>query len=489
MTTIEFSRNITPRWNFGFNVRPILTDKQIQRAGKGDRHVVSYYYDGYTRYTTKDDHYSVLVNYRRIKHRVYENGGVEVATKDSTYKSLFDKNVRPLLTQAISAEQKNQFHLFHEYRFGDFQIYHSGDFGKQYNLYREDLTIDPITYYDHKENVGKDSTHVKDSVHFSNLANEFGLKGRTGKVFYNGYYRIRSYHFGYKYLDADTLAMPAKGVEHYIGGRVEYNLDSLTSIQGWAELLNTGQYRIEGELHSRWLDASIKRLLSKPGFVQNAYRGRFDYWNNNFKDMQTTQGSAFLKLSTGPVSASAGANYTLYNNYIYFLRKTFPGTDQKVLPVQSSGFQQLISPEFNLDVQFLKYLHFRPQIIYSRLLQNDDDALRVPEIFVNAQLAHEGKRIKKNILVQVGFDTNLSSAYTTLGYDPAVQQFYVQNNVTAPSFMLADVFLNGKIKRGRFFFKYHNIVQAFTGQGYLPTPDYPGQRNVFDLGFELLLFD
>jgi hypothetical protein len=41
MSRIEFSRNITPRWNFGFNYRPILVDKQIQRQGKGDRQTIS----------------------------------------------------------------------------------------------------------------------------------------------------------------------------------------------------------------------------------------------------------------------------------------------------------------------------------------------------------------------------------------------------------------------------------------------------------------
>jgi hypothetical protein len=428
----------------------------------------------------------VLFNYRRIRHRVFENGGIEVIAPDSTYASLFDPNVRPKLTEALSVEQRNQFHLFHEYRFGDFQVYHSGDLGKQHNLYRENLSVDPVEYYDHNE---MDSSLVKDSVHFSTFTNEFGLKGRTGKIFYNGYYKVRSYQVNYKYLKSDTLSFPSRGVEQYLGGRIEFNYDSLTRIQGWAELLNTGQHRIEGELRSPWLDADIKRLLSKPGFIQNAYRGRFDYWNYNFKDVQTTQASAHLKISVGPVSVSPGFTYTLLKNYIYFQQGEFDGTDQTVLPVQSSGIQQLVSPEFTMDLRFFRYVHLRPQVIYSRLLQNDDNALRIPELFVNGQLAFEHYLFKKNLQVQIGVDAHWNSAYTPLAYDPAIQQFYVQNSVVAPSFLLTDVFLNGKVKRGRFFVKYHNLVQAFTKQGYLPTPGYPGQPNVFDLGFELLLFD
>ena len=487
MTNIEFSRNINPRWNFGINVRPILTDKQLLRTAKGDRQVVGYYYDGYTRFTTKDEHYSVLFNYRRIKHRVYESGGVRAA--DANYKSLFADNVQPFLTKAISVEQRNEFHLFHQYTLGDFQAYHIGDYGLQNNLYREDSQLDSA-YYVHREPTQPDSVVlVMDSVHFSQFANEFGLKGRTGKVFYNGYYKIRSYRFAYKYLDKENLAVPSHAIENYLGGRIEYNYDSLTSIQGWAELMNTGQHRIQGELHSRWLEGSVKRLLSKPGFVQNAYRGRFNFWNFDFKDIQTTQASAFLKLSLGPLYISPGFNYTLLKNYVFFKRGSYEGTNQNVLPVQSTGFQQLFAPEFNMDLRLIKYLHLRPQVVYSKLLQNDDGALRIPELFVNGQLAFENYLFKKALQVQIGVDVHWNSAYTPLGYEPSIQQFYVQDDVTAPSFMLADVFLDGKIKRGRFFVKYHNIMQMITKQGYLPTPGYPGQGSVLDFGFELLLFD
>jgi hypothetical protein len=58
-----------------------------------------------------------------------------------------------------------------------------------------------------------------------------------------------------------------------------------------------------------------------------------------------------------------------------------------------------------------------------------------------------------------------------------------------PSFLLADVFFVGKYRRGMFFVKYNNLVQRFTQSGYLPTPGYPGQRNIMDFGFDLLLFD
>lgn len=491
MTNIEFSRNINPRWNFGFNYRPILVDKQIQRTGKGDRQTISHYYDIYTAYQSKNEKYRMLVNYRRIRHLVNENGGISVVLTqaDSTYSSLFSKNNTPKLTAAGSIELQNKVHLFQEYKIGTaLQVYHKMDLGKEINQYKDDLSKDPKGFYD----VGYDTagaTKISDSTRFSFWINEIGLKGKVGKVFYNGYVKAREYKFRYKYFTADTLALPMNSVEYYIGGRVSYEYDSVTHLTGWAEYLTDGNYGIQATLNSKWIDAKATSLLSKPSFVHNAYRGSFDLWNNQFSDITSLQVEAFGKLEFGRFKLSPGFTYTSFQNYIYFQKASFPDTRQTVLPLQSSGKQVLLSPEVRLDFNFFRHFHLRPQVIYSTLLANDDNALRVPEIFVNTQVAYENFLFKNNLQVQIGVDVNWKSAYFDLGYDPAIQQFYVQDRVLTPSFPLTDVFFNAKMKRGRFFFKYNNLVQAFTQSGYLPTPVYPGQRNILDFGFELLLFD
>ena len=491
-TRIEFSRNINPQWNFGFNYRPLLVDKQIQRRGKGDRQTISHYIDLYMAYKTKNDKYSALANYRRMRHTVNENGGVNVTVPpDSTYASLFLKNTKPKLSYATSVEQRNNFHYFHQFKVGKgLQVYQKGDWGKQYNLYRDDLLQEPDYYDNYEKKLGKDSIKIKDSVKYAYLQNEFGIKGNANKVFYNFYYRIKSYEFSYKYLPADSLKFSPRGKEYYAGAKVAYSFDSLNSVSGLVEYLLDGNYRIESELSTKWIDASARRILSKPGFVQNAYRGSFDYWNNNFSNVQTDHAFVFLKGKLGPLFVSPGVTYTAYQNYIYYQeRNGLPTVDQRVLPVQSSGRQILVAPEIRMDFKFFRSFHFRPQAIYSKLIKNDDKALRVPELFINSQFAFEDHLFKRNIEVQIGVDVHWHSAYTALAYDPAIQQFYVQNNVVSPAFPLMDIFLNGKIKTGKFFVKYHNFIQLITKSGHLPTPDYPGQGNVLDFGFELLLFD
>jgi len=115
--------------------------------------------------------------------------------------------------------------------------------------------------------------------------------------------------------------------------------------------------------------------------------------------------------------------------------------------------------------------------------------LRIPEIFANAQLTFEGPMFKKNLIAQIGFDLHWNSAYYALGYNPAIQTYFNQNRIEMEPYPVVDVFINGQIKRGKFFFRFHNLMQAFRVEGYIPTPGYPAQRNILDFGFELLLFD
>jgi hypothetical protein len=123
------------------------------------------------------------------------------------------------------------------------------------------------------------------------------------------------------------------------------------------------------------------------------------------------------------------------------------------------------------------------------VLDNDNHAISVPTWFTNIQLSYENVIFNGALQLQTGVETHYKSAYKAMGYAPAIQQFYIQENFTNTPFWSTDIFLNGRIKRGRFFVKYVNLLQQFTRQGYLPTPGYPNVRSTIDFGFELILFD
>ncbi len=504
LTRATFSRNVSPRWNFGFTYRGLFVDKQIQRRGKNDRITRSNYYDAHTAYQNKDSTYRLFVNFRRMFHRVNEFGGVRVDPEDSTgLVNYFDIDARPWLTTASSEDLRTNFHLFHQFLVGRaLQLYHTLDRFKQKNKFLDVSNEGQSPFYDFIETSESDS--VEDATTIRTLRNEVGIKGNLSKLFYNGYYAIRHYHMKFDHLPVDTLNLTysaQKGNESYFGGRVMLALDSLVEVQGWAEAMLPGKmdqgaaYRIEGSIRSRWFSATARQMRYKPSFLTNNYRGRHDYWDyrqgegEGLEDTETTQMNGYLHVKSSVFSLSPGITFTRLRNYVFFDRISTVDTVQQVLPRQSGGNQIFASPEVRGAITFFRHITISNQTIYTVFIENADNAIRVPRLFMNTQIAYSNIFFNGNLDMHAGVDLHWKSAYFAPGYDPAIQQFYNQDIFEPPAFPLVDIFFNAKVKRARVFFKYNNVMQIFKGTGYLPTPYYPGQRNIFDFGFDWSFYD
>jgi hypothetical protein len=289
------------------------------------------------------------------------------------------------------------------------------------------------------------------------------------------------------------LGTEKSGVESYLGGRMSLHLDSIGEVTGWVEVQQNGNFRIDGQIKSKWFDASVKQVQYSPALMQQRYRGSHDDWSRDFSNVNATQVKGFLNYNSEVLRVSPGLTFTRLGNYIFFKENNVT-TGQRVLPMQSSGQQVIFSPEFKFSFTFLRHVNLSSQIIYSKLLDNPDDAIQLPDLFINAQLSYANIFFNGNFDIHAGVDVHYQSAYYPLEYDVPIQQFYVQERTTSesfrvPAFPIVDVFFNAKIKRGRIFVKYHNLIQAFTQQGYMPTPTYPGQRNIIDFGFDWSFYD
>ena len=494
ITNIEFSRNINPRWNFGFNYRPILVDKQMLRQRRGDRQVMAHYYDFYSSFKSKNEKYLMLFNFRRTRHRVFETGGVKLKDID-TYEGYFSKEAGPVFVAAETSQLIRNFHFLNQYSLANaFQVYVKTDLTREANYFIDRFDLEKnasdTILFDNWENV-RDTVKAKDLLRLSTFQNEIGIKGRAGFLFYNAYYKIRSYS---AYYGQDTLRVEnpiqfsSKGVEQYIGGRIAFDIDSLTRLSGQAEINQRGNYSIDAKFDSKWVEASFVQSIARPGFLYSQYLGTHDYWNNSFKDIAGLKLEGFLKTPFKKFYLSPGLTYTLLSNYVYFRKDDFKQA-QTVMPVQSKSIINVANPQVRLGVSVGKHLRLSGSVINNLILTDDEGAMKIPDWLINSQIAWEDLWFKKNLQVQIGFEATQRSAYHAMGYDMTIQQYYVQNDVMVGSAFIADVFLNAKLKRGRWFVKYHNLMQLGKKTGYLITPNYPGQRNILDFGFELLLFD
>ncbi len=486
LTNIRYARNINPRWNFGFNYNGIFIDKQIQRQGKGDRNARSESYDLFMSYHNKDSSYTALLGFKRMYHRVFEYGGVRT-DDEFVLADLFEENAQPWLINAESNVLRRNYHLYHQYKVGEaLQVYHRFDSDRRRHRFYDDFSTEPFANF--FDAVIIDSALTRDQVKFNTLRNEGGIKGNLLKLFYNGYVALRNYNMEYRYFIQDDFYIPTKGSEFYVGGRMALQLDSLIEVRGLLESMLDSRYRVEGSIKTKWFSASLKRSVASPTFLQQAYRGSHDVWLNYFSPVESSELRGNLIYESNWLSLYPGIRLATYRNYVFFKQGDF-GIDQTVLPVQSSGFQTLALPELSVRVNPFKNTTLSSQVIYAKILENADNAIQLPEFFVNAQLAYANIWFHGNFDFQVGVDLHWKSAYYAYGYDPVVQQYHTQQNFKSPSFPLMDVFLNAKIIRGRVFFKYNNVLKAFSSFGNVPTPFYPGVVNVFDFGFDWSFFD
>lgn len=482
MTDVNFSRNINPLWNFGFNYRPILVEKQLGSFAGNDIMVTSHYYDFYTTFQSKNKRYFLLFNFRRIRHQVQETGGID--TLASPGDLVYSPNARPRFTQTKTEEFRASFHIYQQIQLASpFQLYHQADFITQENRFE---SKDPGNLFDATI---VDSTITQDLATFSSMRQEFGVKGNLGKTYYSAYYKLRTYRYTDRYLEGLTLPVETNGSENYLGVRVGMQIDSVTDFSGAAEVLMGGFYKLEAEIATPWLDASFRNSISKPGFLQQIYRGSRDYWSQALTGVNTTQAKAMVKLGSQDVGVRIGGTLTLFNRYVFF-KQVSPGPDgQRVLPVQSTGNQIIFCPELSASMRFFRHFYFRPHVIYSSVIRNDDLAIKLPKLFVNASLSYENILFKGRLQLNMGADLFWRSTYQALAYDTPTQSFYVQEDYYTKAFPVVDLFAACKMGRVRFFFKYNNLIQAIVGTGYQLTPSYPGQRSVLDIGFEFMLFD
>jgi hypothetical protein len=502
MTKASYSRNINPRWNFGFDYRGLFIDKQIQKQGKGDRQVRGVYYDLYTAYQSKDSTYRLFANLQRNRHQTDENGGI-VHTDNTSYPDYFQTNVRNYLTDAASTEVRINLHLFHQYEVGKaLQVYHVFDRFRQGNSFTDVTTSFTRSYYDYE--TFDEAPRVADRSRFRTVRNELGLKGNLAKLFYNGYYAIRNY--SQTRMVSDSVDQPAyahRGTEHYLGGRMALRLDSIGELSGWVEVLQTGNYRIEGQLKSEWFEASIKQMQYAPSYFLQGYIGAHDAWNNNFSDINVTEFAGAVHYKSRIFSISPGVTFTRLGNYAYFRKiPDYDAVEQLVTPYQSSTDRSWVSPEVRLQLTMLRHVYLRGRAIYTKILKDEKEndrlgAIQVPELFVNGELSYENIFFNGNLDMQAGVNVHWNSAYRAMGYDTPTGQFYVTNSLRVgesgsgmvPSFPLVEVFFATRIKRGRIFLKYHNLVQTITKQGYMPTPYYRGQGSILDFGFDWSFYD
>ena len=479
---VGFNRSDSSNFNIGIDYNRMIADKQVNSIGRHDRLTDSEGFDGYMVYHTRNNKYLVMGNFSRVNQTVIDQGGIDTTGVDS----YFVKEASVFLQDATSGYKKRNSHIYHQFRVHDaLQFFQTFD-----RMYEESgFKLPPIisekdsTYFG-KFYMSEDST--EDVNTFTGTSLQTGVKGTLGKLFYLGYYKVRDYDFSYGWGEMDTLDFrttkpQTEGLEHYLGGRVRIALNRDYQLKGQIDFNFNGNQRLSGDLIAKDFDAHLVIQQYEPTFMQRAYLGNHDAWNNDFDRISTLYVEGGYRVNWDNSYIRPKAMFSTITDYVYF--------NKQAEPEQVDGTTALIVPGLEYKIQLFKHIYLSGDANYSIASGASPEAFPMPQLMVHANIYYSNIFYNGHLEVQGGIDNHWASDYYAPDYRPSTHQFFIQDNFNIPSYLIADAYLNIKLTHAYVFAKMNNLVQAFTKEGYFTAPHYVGKRALFDFGFYWMFFD
>lgn len=482
-----FTQNVNENWNVGFDIFRITSDKHIGRSRQGDRNVVGTIFDLFSFYEHPTLPYSAMFHVLGMNYDVEETGGIflENGLENARPNEFFgyeDSNIQ--LNQAQANDDRLNWHLYHQYAWTDeLQFYHQLDIQNHTVGYRDfnNGSVDNETYSTFYRNYLIDPDSTYERYQWREIKNEVGIKGDLANLFYRIYLKRRDLDFDYLYHNPTE-----KFSENFLGAYTRFDWRDKFNIEAKAEILQSGEYLLTGNLNSDLIFGSYRSVRAKPAFIYDDYFGNHHEWHNDFKSSFSNEITAGFQLKLDWVKIRPKGRLLTLGQFLYF--------DQQVNPQQSDDIAVLgsLGGDFNFKVFTDRALdeafHFENEVYYTSIEGAGADKLRVPDWFYNGRFYWSGYWFKNTLGVEIGADIHGKSDYLAMAYAPELQQFYLQDEFLIDGFFTVDGFIAIKVNNLRAFFKVTNASQPSDG-GYFVTPYYPGQRRLLGFGARWMFFD
>ena len=494
--TVDFSRNITPRWNFGIKWRRLSSNRQIAQDAnrrqntRADHHAVVIE----TGYTSENERYRLLVNYRHLNHRVVESGGLlprptdQLAPADCLLVAFSNGQELARLDGAATRDKRNDFHLYQQYdlatggagsRFA--QLFHVLDrhwqrfsFTDRNLGFTQPFTVDS-TYaalggFYNAANF--DSATTQHLLYSADWENTFGVKGRLLGLQYSLFYFRRDLRLDRPYLD-----VPYARSENYGGATLKYFLNDSNYVETEARYQLAGDYRLTGRFVTNWFSASWIRQRASPTFMQQFYLGNHAFWRNDFDFVRTDQIRGEARVRWRGLRLAPFAEINLINNHLFYDTEGRPRqVGERLLALSLGGTARV------------KVGHFAEELTLRVTQVSGPDVLRMPPLYALNRFYYAGEWFRA-LNLQLGFDITYRAAYYADAYLPFTGQYHLQNDFLLPAYPVVDLFANARIKRAIIFLRFSHVNQGFPAPGYFQTPYYPGMRRNFEFGIHWQFFD
>lgn len=271
------------------------------------------------------------------------------------------------------------------------------------------------------------------------------------------------------------------------GKMLHYNATGEFAIAGY----NAGEIRIDGGIDFNFplfkdtmtLAASGFYHHAKPAFYYRHYQSRHVWWDNDLS--MTDHFRAQAMLNYRKTRTRLRFAFDELKNYAYFA-DSYTTTDEgrfgnSVFVQQESDPITVLTAEVAQDFT-LGPLNWETVLTFQKSTKNN--VLPVPSMNVYTNLYLRFK-IARVLHCDLGADVRYFTKYEAPDYVPSIGQYAVQdvdNKTKVGGYPVANVYINFKLSKARFFVMMSHINGGSGNKNYFFTPHYPLNNRIFRFG-------
>lgn len=270
----------------------------------------------------------------------------------------------------------------------------------------------------------------------------------------------------------ETVARIGGRLEKSQGSILRYNADVVFGLTG----SEAGDLDLRGEIttmipiRSDSLALTAKGRFSNraPAWLLQQYASNHLVWQNNFGKERRYRVEGELRLDRTRTRIRAGVENI--EHMVYF--------GDNSMPVQNPGHVQVISVALEQRLR-AGIFNWDNRLTWQKT--TDKWVLPLPQLawYTNMYLGFTAFRV---LDLQIGIDCDYYTRYPGPDYQPATMTFITQRQVDVGNFAFANLYVNARLYKTRFYLLWSHVNQGWFSKGYFSMPHYPVNPRMLQIG-------
>ena len=422
--------------------------------------------------------WNTFFNFLVNVHEEEQNGGVEYI--DSTIERISNTTI---LSNALIRTDNYEFCLNQFYRLKDsttilgFKPYLRGQLGYRkgfFKFYDDDVSQDSSYYH----TLWTDEDGLRNYFNYNSIFSTLGVYGifrNKSNISMDAQFRRNEYKIESLDNKIANLLILNFHSKIILFNRVNSEIEAAFYVKN-----EKPEYRMSAnfnfDLSLVKLNAGIESTSTNPSLLeQTMVISQKLVYQNDFKNIWRQ--SLYADLIIPLTSTKIHGRIQNINNYIYH--------DSELLPTQINQNIQLLEAYAEQKLRFSIY-NFDNTIYYYR---SSTEKIPLPQYIWKSKLYIHATLFKKILDLYTGFEFNYWDKYYNYGFNPAIANYYVQNDRQLDNFQRLDYYLSGKIGDFRIFLRINNILYPLDNKIYYQVIDYPKYDLFYRIGIKWTLLD